>query len=140
MKVYIVFLALLIVHISFMAFNHDMGRYLMLQNLFKNTSEECAAEAALLLDEEEFYKGRIIFLKDNQDSERALKVVCQSIGLSQGYSLTLEYEDDSTSYGPNNPDNNPRVTATINVDVSTLFQTRLFDETVITRISCYEVL
>lgn len=140
MKIYIVFLALLIVHVGFMSFNQDMGRYLMLQNLFKNTSEECAAQAALLLDEEEFYKGRVIFLKDNQDSERALKVVCQRIGLSQGYSLTLDYEDDSTSYSHNNPDNNPRVTATINVDVSTLFQTRLFDETVITRISCYEIL
>lgn len=140
MKIYIVFIGLLIVHVSFMEFNQEMGRYLMLQNLFKDTSEECAAQAALLLDEEEFFQGRIIFLKDNEDSETALESACQKIGLKEGYTLTLQYEDATTSYAANNPHHNPRVIATIRVDVSPLFRTPPFKNVNITRRSCYEIL
>lgn len=140
MKVYIVFLSLLIVHVHLMGFNQEMGRYIMLQNLFKNTSEECAAQAALLLDEEEFYRGNIVFLKANDDSLRALKESCKKIGLVEGYTLSLQYEDDVTFYKTNNPDNHPRVTATIIIDVSPLFRTPVFNKTIITRSSCYEIL
>lgn len=140
MKVYIVFIGLLIVHVGFMAFNQDMGRYLMLQNLFKDTSEECAAQAALLLDEEEYYQGHVIFLKDDGDSRRALENACEKIGLEDGYTLTLSYEDDSTTYSLDNQDENPRVTATITINVSALFRTNLFRDAVITRSSCYEIL
>lgn len=140
MKVYIVFLSLLIVHVSFMAFNQEMGRYIMLQNLFKDTSEECASQAALLLDEEEFLAGNTVFLKDSGDPERVLKEVCNKIGIKDGYELALQYEDDASSYNINNSDKNPRVTATIKIDVSKLFRTPHFDETIITRSSCYEIL
>lgn len=140
MKIYIVFLSLLIVHIHLMAFNQELGRYIMLQNLFKNTSEECAAQAALLLDEEELLRGNIIFLKDSMDPERAVKAACDKLGLEGGYFLTLSYEDDGAIYNINNLDKNPRVTATIEIDVSPLFKTSLFRETFITRISCYEIL
>lgn len=140
MKVYIVFLSLLIVNVAFIGFHQDMGRYLMLQNIFKDTSEECAAQAALLLDEEEFYQGEIIFLKDSKDSERVLETVCQRMGIEDGYTLTLNYEDDSTNYHSTNSNKNPRVTATIKINVSSLFKTKLFEETIITRSSCYEIL
>ena len=140
MKMYMVFLALLIVNVGFMGFNQDMGRYLMLQNIFKDTSEECAAQAALLLNEEDYFQGRIVFLKDDHDSKKALESVCQKIGIRDGYTLTLNYEDDSTSYAVSNSENNPRITATVMVNASSLFQTKLFDETIITRTSCYEIL
>lgn len=140
MKVYIVFIGLLIVSVQFMIFNQEMGRYIILQNTFKNISEECAAQAALLLDEDEFFQGRIVFLKDNKDPERVLESACQRIGLDENCSLTLEYEDDATTYSVNNTSDNPRVTATIQVDVSKLFRLPVFDETIITRSSCYEIL
>jgi hypothetical protein len=140
MKIYIVFIGLLIININFMAFNQEMGHYIMLQNLFKATSEECAAQAALLLDEGEYYKGYVVFLKDEEDSERALESACEKIGLSEGYTLTLDYEDDATYYDSNNLDENPRVTATIKIDVSSLFTTKIFRETIIERSSCYEIL
>ncbi len=140
MKVYIIFLALLIVNVGFMTFNQDMDRYLMLQNIIKDTSEECAAQAALLLSEEDYFKGRIIFLKDNHDSEKVLENVCRKIGIKDGYALTLNYEDDSTCYAINNSEKNPRVTATVIVNAKSLFRTKIFDETIITRTSCYEIL
>jgi hypothetical protein len=140
MKVYIVFLGLLIVHVHFMVFNQDLGRYIMLQNLFKDTSEECAAQSALLLDEDEYYQGRIVFLKNGEDSERVLEQACQKLGLEDGYLLTLHYEDDNYLYDQNNPEMNPRVTARISVYVSSLFTSEMFEGLTINRTSCYEIL
>lgn len=140
MKVYIVFLGLLIVHVNFMSYNQDLGRYIMLQNFAKVISEECAAQAALLLDEEEFYKDHIIFSKEEADSERVLKTSCNRLGIIEGYTLDLKYEDDSSSYDIENEDRNPRVTATISIDVSSLFNTAFFEDAIITRSSCYEIL
>jgi len=141
MKVFIVFLSLLIVNVSLMTFHSGLGRYIELQNTFKMASEECAAQAALLLNEEEFSKGLYVFdyVKGQRDSMKYLATLCGRLGILDGYTLNLSYEDDYSRYSENNPERLPRVTATISVDVSSLFVSPQFERAVIERSSCYEV-
>lgn len=141
MKVFIVFLSLLIVEVSLMTFHSGLGRYIELQNTFKMASEECAAQAALLLNEEEFKSGEIVFdyEKGQSDTTAYLAHCCRQLGIPDGYTLNLLYEDDFCQYSDKNTEHRPRVTATISVDVSRLFVSPPFENTVITRSSCYEL-
>lgn len=141
MKVFIVFLSLLIVNVSLMTFHSGLGRYIELQNTFKMASEECAAQAALLLNEEEFSKGLYVFdyVKGQSESTKYLAALCVRLGIRDGYNVSLHYEDDFIRYSVNNPGHLPRVTATISVDVSSLFVSPPFEKAMIKRSSCYEV-
>ena len=60
MKVFLVFLALVIVFTGALAFASDSQRFVLLQKRLKVLAEECAEAAALCIDEEESQKqGRI---------------------------------------------------------------------------------
>ena len=141
MKVFIVFLGLLIVNANLMNFHGGLGRYIELQNTFKMASEECAAQAALLLDEEAYREGVIVFDYEagQKDAMNYLAHICHGFGIYNGYDLTLQYEDDRRSYSITNPGRLPRVTATISVDVSSLFTRTPLKSSFIERSSCYEV-
>ncbi len=60
MKIFIVFLAILILNISFLTFQGDMGRYLRTQNTVKAIAEECGAGAALFFEASEFADGYLV--------------------------------------------------------------------------------
>lgn len=67
MKVFIVFLAMLILSMGFITYASDMGRYVRLQAALKALAEECAAGGALFVDEERYSEGLIVI--DNADAE-----------------------------------------------------------------------
>ncbi len=141
MKVFIVFLALLIVNVDLMNFHSGLGRYIELQNIFKMASEECAAQAALLLDEVAYAQGQIVFDYEagQRDGMNYLSHICKNLGVEKGYELSLLYEDDLCSYSVGNIDRLPRVAATISVDVGSLFTGVPLACPVIQRSSCYEI-
>lgn len=141
MKVFIVFLGLLIVNVNLMNFHGGLGRYIELQNTLKMASEECAAQAALLFDEEAFKEGSRVFDYEagEKDSMNYLSSICHKLGIYNGYDLTLRFEDDLSSYSTENLDKLPRVTATVSVDVSRLFTRTPLERKFIQRSSCYEV-
>jgi len=60
MKVFIVFLAMMLVLTSFIAFSADMDRYVRLQAHLKALAEECAAGAALFTDESRYAEGDMV--------------------------------------------------------------------------------
>ena len=141
MKVFIVFLGLLIVNVNLMNFHSGLGRYIELQNIFKMASEECAAQAALLLDEEAYAQGRVVFDYEagQRDGINYLTHICKNLGVEKGYDLSLLYEDDQHSYSTCNINHLPRVVATISVDVGSLFDGSPLGFPVIQRSSCYEI-
>jgi len=50
MKVFIVFLGIFLINISFLSYQGDMGRYVRCQAFLKAVAEECAAGSALYYD------------------------------------------------------------------------------------------
>ena len=67
MKTFIVFLALVLVFVSFLAFTSDMDRYVKLQDHLKILAEDCACGSSLFSDEREFAAGRLVI--DQSDAE-----------------------------------------------------------------------
>jgi len=140
MKIFIVFLGFLLVGIHFLCFQQELGKYLLLQETLKQTAEECAIQAALLIEEEALLEGSFVFLKNQRDSQEYFQQVCHNLGLPSTSYMTLEYEDDSVGYQEDNEKEYPRVTALIEVPVGHLFRTNPFQNSIITRSSCYEVM
>jgi len=68
MKVFIVFLGVLIINISFLCYQGDLGRYLRTQAAMKALAEECGAGAALFYDAEAYGDGSMV-----ANREEALK-------------------------------------------------------------------
>ena len=65
MKVFIVFMAMMLVLTSFLAFSADMDRYVKLQGHLKALAEECAAGAALFTDEDRYSAGEMVIDYDD---------------------------------------------------------------------------
>ena len=59
MKVFLVFLALVIVFTGALAFASDSLRFVLLQKRLKVLAEECAEAAALCIDEEESQRAHL---------------------------------------------------------------------------------
>ena len=57
MKVFLVFIGLMLVNITFIAYQGDLHRYLRIQEFLKATAEECACGAAQYYDEEAYSRG-----------------------------------------------------------------------------------
>lgn len=64
MKVFIVFLGIFLINVSFLSYQGDMGRYVRCQAFLKAVAEECAAGAALYYDSEAYSEGRLLFCRD----------------------------------------------------------------------------
>ena len=68
MKIFIVFLAMMLVLTSFIAFSADMDRYVKLQGHLKALAEECAAGAALFTDESRYAAGDMVIDQDSAEA------------------------------------------------------------------------
>jgi hypothetical protein len=140
MKIFIVFLGFLLVGIHFLCFQQELGKYLLLQETLKQTAEECAIQAALLVEEEALMEGSFVFVKNQTDSQEYFQQVCHKMGFPPTSHMTLEYEDDFAGYQEDNEKEYPRVTVKVEVPVGHLFRTNPFRNSVILRSSCYEVM
>lgn len=67
MKTFIVFLALILVFVSFLAFTCDMDKYVKLQDHLKVLAEDCACGSSLFTDEGEYAAGRLVI--NQKDAE-----------------------------------------------------------------------
>jgi len=143
MKVIIVFLGLLIVNVTFLTYQGDIGRYVHGQTILKATAEECAAGAALLLEEEAFSQGQIVFDKvaaqEHADGHLAYVMKGFDGGETAYYECALSFEDDECGYEANNVDQIPAVTATIKVKTGDLFRLPFFTVTDVVRKAKYEL-
>ena len=143
MKVFIVFLGLLLVNISFLCYQGDLGRYIQEQAILKAAAEECAAGAALLLEEEAYGQGLIIFDKAAgrryADAHLAYTMHSISGGESAYYHCALSFEYDECGYGADNALKRPAVTAEVRVRTEDRFRLPMLTVTDFQRESRYEL-
>ncbi len=140
MKVFIVFMGILTAGISFVVYLGDMGRYEHDMNAVKAAAEECAAGAALLVDEAEYAEGRFVF-----DREAGQAYADEFVGyVFSGKNVReavceLSFEDDSAGFGAENNGMSPAVTARVTVSTGDFFRLPFLTVDRITREARYEV-
>jgi hypothetical protein len=91
MKVLLVFLALMMLNLTFISYKGDLNRYLQLRTFLKAVAEESAGGAALYYDEEAFGFGNMI-IKD-----RDAELFVDSLVMRAGQLLSLE-DGESLDY------------------------------------------
>lgn len=147
-------MGLLIVNVSFLSYQGDLGRYVRCQTFLKAAAEECAAGAALYYDEEAYSAGRFQFRY-----EEGRKYIEYLIEESKGKTplprdsiVTYEvvFRDDLTGYdgedgsgpdesGGGEAGNNPSVTVEITAVTGDLFRLPFLEATEIKRAAKYEL-
>ncbi len=157
MKVFIIFFGLLIINISFLTYQGDMGRYVRCQVFLKAVAEECAAGAALYYDETAYSDGRLRFYYEEgrkyieymieesknemplpRDSIVSYKVFFQDdyLGFEQASS---EQGGGASGSGSDESEMNPSVTVELTAATGDLFRLPFLKVTEIKRAAKYEL-
>lgn len=154
MKVFIVFLGLCIINVSFLSYQGDMGRYARCQTFLKAVAEECAAGAALYYDEEKYSGGLFRFNYDEgvKYIEYTLEESKKEMPLPAGSELTYEviFHDDITGYEagselesvgdePQETEGIPSVTVKITAATQDLFHLPFLEVVKMERAAKYEL-
>lgn len=143
MKVFIVFLGLFIVSACAIVYQGDLGAYNHEQLLIKEAAEECAAGAALLLDQEQFSKGSIVFNYEGGKSyteDYLAYIKRNSKALSKGVvHYQIEFEDENKGFSPSNLEKIPAVTVKIQIATEDLFRVPFIKVTSLERSARYEL-
>ncbi len=141
MKVFIVFLGILIINVSFLSYQGDMGRYLQVQSDLKAMAEECAAGAALYYDEEAYSDGLFEFKYEEGSAyiEFILEESKDKVPVIQKSDLSYEvlFQDDGLGYEEG--EEIPSVTVTITAVTEDLFHLPFLEITKIKRAAKYEL-
>ncbi|MDD3169460.1 MAG: hypothetical protein PHC91_08395 [Eubacteriales bacterium] len=154
MKVFIVFIGLLLINVSFLSYQGDLGRYNRCQGFLKAAAEECAAGAALYYDEAAYSDGQFQFYYEEGRKyiEYILEESKRTMPLPRGSIITYEvvFQDDYLGYesgseagpaggGEQEPEDNPSVTVELNAVTDDLFRLPFLDVTGIKRAAKYEL-
>lgn len=156
MKVFIVFCGLLIINISFLSYQGDMGRYVHSQTFLKAVAEECAAGAALYYDEAAYSDGQFRFNYDEGKKyiEYIIENAEERMPLPENSRITyrVSFQDDNLGYDdislePDNGNNGeyegkqgvPSVTVEIMARTEDLFHLPFLKVTSLVRKSKYEL-
>ncbi|MDD2216394.1 MAG: hypothetical protein PHR60_06810 [Eubacteriales bacterium] len=117
MKVLIVFIGLLIVNVTFVIYQGDLGRYIHLQTFLKAAAEECAAGAALYYDEEAYGHGTMIINRGEaiRYTDYIVEKATRILDLEEGENLSYEMEID-------NLEKSPTVAVTLQLTTRDLFR------------------
>ena len=136
MKILLVFLGMMVVSVTFIAYEGDMNHYLRLQTNLKAAAEEAAAGASLYYEEEAFASG-ILTIKEEDARLYVEEIVSKtaetlSLDPEKGESLTysLEIQDGIE---------NPYITVSLNLKTQDLFRLSFLDVTEVTRKARYEL-
>lgn len=146
MKVFIVFMGIFVIHVSFLSYQGDMGRYVQARNFLKAAAEECAAGAALYYDQEAYSRGEFRFsYEEGRDYiEYILEKGMETAPLPASSSITYEvfFEDDHLGYEGNPGGGSkdiPSVTVALKAETEDLFSLPFLEVTEITRAARYEL-
>ena len=149
MKVFIVFIGLLIINVSFLSYQGDMGRYVRCQTFLKAVAEECSAGAALYYDEAAYSGGQFQF--NYEEGRKYIKYLIEEskreMPLPRNSIITYEvvFQDDYLGYegGPNKADGdggeNPSVTVELTAVTGDLFRLPFLKVTEVRRAAKYEL-
>ena len=96
------FLAMLLLFVSFLAFSSDMDNYVKLQAHLKALAEECACGSSLFTEEAEYAEGRVVIDESAAESYIGfmLRQAERSMPQFSGASLSAEFTfyDDVKGY------------------------------------------
>lgn len=149
MKVFIVFMGLLIINVSFLSYQGDLGRYIRCQIFLKAVAEECAAGAALYYDEPAYAEGRFRF--HYEESRKYIEYILEGskeeMPLPSDSIITYEavFQDDHLGYEGNSGEGVgfepciPSVTVELTAETEDLFRLPFIEVTEITRAAKYEL-
>ena len=141
MKVFIIFLGMLIINISFMSYQGDMGRYIQCQAFLKAVAEECAAGAALYYDEAAYSDGWFQF--SYEEGHKYIDFIIdkskKKMPLPEDSILSYEafFEDDASGYESDN--GTPSVTVEITAVTKDIFSLPFIEVTQVERAAKYEL-
>ncbi|MEL7657016.1 MAG: hypothetical protein AAGU75_14045 [Bacillota bacterium] len=134
MKVFIVFCGLLIVNLSFLSYQGDMGRYVKCQNYLKAVAEESAAGAALYYDEPAYSEGEFRFRYE--EGQKYIGYIIEEsktrMPLPKGTKITYEVEFQDKEMIPS-------VTVSITAVTEDLFHLPFLEVTKVKRTAKYEL-
>lgn len=65
MKIWVIFLALLLINTSFFVYNSDMNRYVLLQENLKTLAADCAQGGVMYYDESAFSEGYYVIREED---------------------------------------------------------------------------
>ncbi len=141
MKVFIVFIALLVVSMTFVTYQGDLNRYVQLQTFLKAAAEEAAAGAALYYDEVAYSHGLMIInrVEGEKYIEDLVNRARHRLDLKPGESLSAEVEvrDDSDAAADRGPA--PFVTVTLRLRVKDMFRLPFLSREEVVRSAKYEL-
>jgi hypothetical protein len=141
MKVFIVFLCVLILSVGFFVYESDLSNYLRLESYLKALSEEAAVAAAMYYDEQRFGQGFYILSETEglkavgylvTEANRALSEVREGI-------LTYRLELFDAEKGFDGTDAHPSAKVTVTYTSSDLFRLPFLRVTSVTRQGKYAV-
>jgi hypothetical protein len=154
MKVFIVFLGLFIINVSFLSYQGDLGRYVRCQTFLKAVAEECAAGAALYYDEAAYSDGQLRFYYEEGRKyiEYLIEESKRGMPLPQDSEITyeVEFQDDYLGYENGNGtgtvsggaverEGNPSVTVELTAETEDLFRLPFLEGREIKRAARYEL-
>ena len=141
MKIFIVFIGLLVINVSYLSYQGDMENFVRKQAFLKFTAEECSAGAATLIVEEEYAAGRIVFnYEEGQKyADDYINYVKEKTKLKGTLSCSLTFEDDNLGYNIENLGNIPAVNAVVRYETEDIFRLPLITLTEIERSARYEL-
>ena len=135
MKVFIVFLGIFLVDVSFLSYQGDMGRYVRCQAFLKAVAEECAAGAALYYDQDAYSEGHLRFYtrEGRKYIEYILEESKQEMPLPHGSVIVYEavFQDEGVEI--------PSVTVKLTATTEDLFRLPFLEVTEIKRAAKYEL-
>ena len=141
MKVFLVFLALFLVNITFLVYQGDMNRYVQIQAFLKAVAEECAAGASLYYDEEEYGRGKMVIDKGEAmaygDYIVSRAEGDPSLGGRGSLSWDMEIVDDNSE--ETGEGNSPSVTVRIHLNTPDLFRLPFLEVCQVSRDARYEI-
>lgn len=140
MKVFMIFIALLIINTSFMTYHCDLNNYTKLQAYMKALAEDAAAGAALYYDEEAYGNGIMIINKIEGEKfiSDLLTQADTRLGLVGNESLSFDF-DIVDHRGEENLILPPSVTVTIKFTGRELFRLPFLNHNLLVRSARYEL-
>ncbi len=141
MKVFILFIALLILNMSFVSYIGDLNRYVQLQAFLKAVAEEAATGSALYYDEGAYSNGDMIINRAEGEKyiEYLLGQTKQKLKMSAGESLFAEMDILDDSNGAADMGVSPSVTVTLHLTVTDLFRLPFLSRKQVVRSAKYEL-
>ena len=141
MKIFIVFLGMMLVSITFIAFQGDMAQYLRLQMAMKAAAEEAAAGAALYYDEEAYSRGLMVIKEEEarKYTDYIVKRAEEDMDLKEGESLEAVLEICDDEKGQREEGKGPSVQVAFILQTKDLFRLSFLRVQQVVRAAKYEL-